>query len=63
MEDIIIIVILAVVLGLAAWYVYKAKKSGQKCIGCPNGCSCSSKNAENGCCCGCGGCHSDKEPD
>jgi len=33
--DIIIIAILAVVVGFAARYVYKAKKSGAKCIGCP----------------------------
>ena len=46
-EDIIIVAVLVVVLGLAAWYVYKAKKSGQKCIGCPHGKSCSSCN------CGC----------
>ena len=51
MEDIIIIVIIAVIVGLAGWYVYKAKKSGKKCIGCPEGCSCSAKN--NGCACSC----------
>ena len=42
-EDIIIVAVLVVVLGLAAWYVYKAKKSGQKCIGCPYAKQCSSK--------------------
>ena len=57
MEDVIIIVILAVVLGLAALYIYKQKKKGSKCIGCPYGCSCSSKN-EGGCCSG-SSCHSD----
>lgn len=57
MEDIIIIVILAAIVGLAGWYVYKAKKSGKKCIGCPEGCSCIKKD-KNGCCCGCG--HTDK---
>ena len=45
MEDIIIIVILAVVLGLAALYIYKQKKKGSKCIGCPyaksGSCNCS----------------------
>ncbi len=51
MEDIIIIVILAVIVGLAGWYIYKAKKSGKKCIGCPEGCSCSAKNT--GCACSC----------
>ena len=51
MEDIIIIVIIAASVGLAGWYVYKAKKSGKKCIGCPEGCSCSAKNT--GCACSC----------
>ncbi|MBQ7875366.1 MAG: FeoB-associated Cys-rich membrane protein [Oscillospiraceae bacterium] len=61
MEDIIIIAILAVIIGLAGWYVYKAKKSGKKCIGCPDGCSCSSKNSEGGCGCGCGCCGTKEE--
>ena len=52
MKDIIIIVIIAVIVGLAAWYVYKAKKSGKKCIGCPEGCSCSARNTG----CACSGC-------
>ncbi len=59
MENIIIIAILAVIVGLAALYVYKAKKSGKKCIGCPDSGACSS--AENGGCSGCGcGCGKDK---
>ena len=48
MKNLIIIVILAVILGFAAWYVYKSRKSGKKCIGCPHGATCSGK------CCGCG---------
>ncbi len=51
MADFIIIALLVVVLGGAAWYVYKAKKSGKKCIGCPDGCSTKS----GGCGCGCSG--------
>lgn len=35
MKDIIVIAVIAVIIGLAALYVYKAKKSGKKCIGCP----------------------------
>ena len=42
--------IAAIVLA-AAFYVYKAKKSGKKCIGCPDSGGCS------GCCSGCHGCH------
>ncbi len=49
MENIIIVLVLAVILGGALLYIYKAKKAGQKCIGCPNakqcakGCTCSKK--------------------
>ena len=41
--DILLIVVLAVIVGAAGWYVYKAKNSGKKCIGCPDGCSCGGK--------------------
>lgn len=61
MTDIIIVAILAIIIGAAARYVYKAKKSGAKCIGCSvgeGGCCCSSNHAETvsdcGCGCGCG---------
>ena len=51
MDNLIIIVVLAVILGAAAGYVYKAKKQGQKCIGCPKGCRCSAEEVQ---CCSCG---------
>lgn len=41
MQDFIIIAILVVILGAAALYLYKAKKRGAKCIGCPDGAKCS----------------------
>ena len=41
MENFIILAIVAVIVALAARYIYKAKKKGAKCIGCPDGCSCS----------------------
>ncbi len=44
MTDLIIIVALIVILGLSGTYIYKAKKSGKKCIGCPNSCSCAEKS-------------------
>ena len=50
--DILLIVILVVIVGAAGWYVYKAKKSGKKCIGCPDGCSCGGQGHSCG---GCGG--------
>ena len=47
MTDSIIILVVAAILALAGLYVYKAKKSGQKCIGCPHSKTCS------GNCCSC----------
>lgn len=53
MENVIIVVILLAIVGFAARYVVKAKKSGRKCIGCPDGC-CSKKNDGSPChCCNC----------
>ncbi|MBQ7096214.1 MAG: FeoB-associated Cys-rich membrane protein [Clostridia bacterium] len=42
MENYIAIAILALILGGAIWYIIRAKKSGKKCIGCPE--------SGNGCC-------------
>lgn len=46
-EDIFVIAILVAILGLAIFYIVKAKKSGKKCIGCPDADKC------GGCCGGC----------
>jgi hypothetical protein len=55
MENVIIIAILVAIIGSAGFYVYKAKKNGRKCIGCPNSCGCSGQNGQG--CSGCsGGC-------
>ena len=54
MKDIIVIVILAVIVLLAAGYIYKAKKSGKKCIGCPGNSRCGSQCG--GTCDACSGC-------
>lgn len=54
MENIIIAVIIVAIIGAASLYIYKAKKSGKKCIGCPDGGSCSSGSCGS-CSCGCGG--------
>ncbi len=48
MENIIIIAVVLIIVGLAALYIYKVKKRGQKCIGCPYGKTCCSK-AKGGC--------------
>ena len=44
--DWIVILVIAGIVGLAGWYVLRAKKKGRKCIGCPDG-GC------DGCTCGC----------
>lgn len=46
MENIIIIAIVVVIIGLIGFYIYRTKKRGQKCIGCPycNECPSLSKN-------------------
>lgn len=44
--DFIVIAVILAIIGLAAFYVYKAKKSGKKCIGCPDGGSCQSCNCD-----------------
>ena len=50
MTNIIAIAVLVAIIGAAGRYVYRAKKSGAKCIGCPVEGGCSGK-----CGCGCGG--------
>ena len=53
MIDYILIAIILVIVAAAAFYVYKAKKSGKKCIGCPDGCSaCNAKKNGSHCSCG-----------
>lgn len=50
MENVVIIAVLVLILGAAGWYVWKSRKAGVKCIGCPDGGSC------GGNCSGCCGC-------
>lgn len=57
--DFIVIGIVALIIGGAAAYIIKAKKSGKKCIGCPDGCSCN-KGSGNTCNC-CSGCHTESD--
>ena len=46
LKDYIILAVILLIVGAAVAYIIKAKKSGKKCIGCPDGCSCGS-------CCNC----------
>ena len=51
MDSIAVIAIVAAVLALAVGYIIKAKKRGVKCVGCPEGGSCSGSCGS--CNCGC----------
>ena len=55
MVDLIIVGILLIILGAAVVYIVKAKKSGAKCIGCPDSGSCSHGQSGAGGCASCGG--------
>ncbi|MBR3994570.1 MAG: FeoB-associated Cys-rich membrane protein [Clostridia bacterium] len=44
MTDIIISIILIIIVGSAVGYIIKAKKSGKKCIGCPDSGTCDKCN-------------------
>ncbi|MBQ7337729.1 MAG: FeoB-associated Cys-rich membrane protein [Clostridia bacterium] len=58
--DIIVVLIIALIVGGATAYIIKAKKSGKKCIGCPDSSSCSSGKC-SGSCGNCGSdCHCDE---
>ena len=39
--DIIVLLIIALVVGGATYYIIRAKQRGQKCIGCPDAKTCS----------------------
>ncbi|MBE5853558.1 MAG: FeoB-associated Cys-rich membrane protein [Lachnospiraceae bacterium] len=52
MENIIIIAILIVIVGSVSFYIYKEKKSGKTCIGCPYADTCGTGGSSCG---GCGG--------
>lgn len=41
MADFLIIVILAVIIGGALWYIRREKRRGKKCVGCPYASQCS----------------------
>ena len=43
MKDFIIIAVIAVIVALAVLYIYREKKKGRKCIGCPYSASCQGK--------------------
>ena len=50
MDNFIVIAVVALVIGLAVFYIRKEKRRGVQCIGCPDSKTCS------GHCAGCSGC-------
>lgn len=54
MENFIIVGIIVVIVLLACFYIYRSKKNGNKCIGCPHSkvcgsstCKCNSPDSDN----------------
>ena len=47
--DIIIVLVIVAILAIAGWCIHKSRKTGKKCIGCPDSCACSSGNCGGGC--------------
>ena len=45
--EILAIILIAIIVGLATFYIIRKKKKGKKCIGCPYACECSKKAKEN----------------
>lgn len=52
MENVIVVVILAMIIGAAVWYLVRAKKKGESCVGCPYAKQCGGK---------CGGHHTNQQ--
>ncbi len=50
MGNIIIIAILVCIISSIIYYLYKEKKRGKTCIGCPYGGQCNSSSRKSGCC-------------
>lgn len=49
MIDVVVILVIALILGLSAGYIFKSKKKGKHCVGCPDNCACSQRNCTGGC--------------
>ncbi|MBQ3291888.1 MAG: FeoB-associated Cys-rich membrane protein [Mogibacterium sp.] len=49
MATIIAVIVLVLILFLAVRYIYKEKKKGNQCIGCPYASSCQKHSAGNSC--------------
>lgn len=65
--DFVILGAVLLIVGLAVFYIIRAKKRGAKCIGCPSSDCCCSKSQKGGekeepCSCGCCGCGTHTDP-
>ena len=49
MIDAIIIIAIVLIVGSASFYLIRAKKRGQKCVGCPYSKECGSSSCSCGC--------------
>lgn len=47
--DVFVLILIVAVIGGAVWAMYRSKKSGKKCIGCPDSCACSGGNCSGKC--------------
>lgn len=50
MENIVVVLVLLALAAGILWYLIRAKKRGEKCVGCPYAKQCGTKR--NGCCSG-----------
>ena len=55
MVNLITFLVIAAIVGGAGLYIYKAKKRGVRCIGCPSAQTCGKQTACSGGCASCGG--------
>ena len=51
--DFVVMAVVLAIIGGAVFYIYKSKKNGKKCIGCPDSGSCSGTCGSCSCNCGC----------
>ena len=49
MESIAVTLVILAIVGAAAGYVYRAKKRGVKCVGCPHARECAARRSGNSC--------------
>lgn len=52
--DLVVSAVIIAVIGAAVIYIYRAKKKGKKCIGCPDSGCCSQEHCCGGCSCNSG---------